>query len=231
MVPSVIGGALCLLASLDALVGAAWYLPLGLAAAGVGILVGVRRRIFRPGVTRSGHEVICRYVPWYEGNAYGAVVVLTLFGVAMVRAGYAPGYPMWFRFGGLVVLGGGMLALYGVIRMWRRCFLRITSSALTVRVAKGDATDLRRKQVKSINPKVVRNAVNGAESLQVEITYDAADSSSDQLKTVLLGQQLSVEPVNLLNALMTWKNLGEGDSGELLERIERILRDGPTAGV
>lgn len=46
------GGALCLLAVINLLVGAAWYLPLGVAATGGIILVG-QRRIFRAGVDRN----------------------------------------------------------------------------------------------------------------------------------------------------------------------------------
>ncbi|MGV0623900.1 hypothetical protein ABVK32_28825, partial [Mycobacterium kansasii] len=48
------GGALCLLAGINVLVGSAWYLPVGAAAVGVGIIYGSGRRIFGAGVRRTG---------------------------------------------------------------------------------------------------------------------------------------------------------------------------------
>jgi hypothetical protein len=48
---------------------------------------------------------------------------------------------------------------------------------------------------------------------------------------VVLGLQLSVQPVDLLNALVAWKDGARDDPSELLDRIEGILRGRSTAGV
>jgi len=61
------------------------------------------------------------------------------------------------------------------------------------------------------------------QSLQVEIAYQPIDSSSDTTQNVLLGLQLTVQPDNLLNALVAWKDATTDDPSELLDRIERIL--------
>jgi hypothetical protein len=209
--------------------GAPWYLSL-FGACIVFMLVLGRRRIFRTGITRTTSEIVCRYIPWYEGNAYVLNVGFPLIAVAMVAAGYAPGYPAWLRFGGFILLGLMPVIVFSVVSMWRRCFLRITPSALTVRLTapKEKPTTIRRELVESITPKIVPNRVSG-ESLQVEIAYRGVDLSSDATKTVMLGLQLSVQPVNLLNALATWKEATHDDPGELLDCIERILRGRSTA--
>jgi hypothetical protein len=41
---------------------------------------------------------------------------------------------------------------------------------------------------------------------------------------VLLGLQLTVQPDNLLNALVAWKDATADDQSGLLDRIEAILR-------
>jgi hypothetical protein len=221
-------GALCLLAGLNVAFGTAWYLCLGIAVTGGIIMVG-QRRIWRPGVSQSGGEIICRYIPWYEGNAYATIVLIPLLGVASLGAGFAPTNPAWLRLVGVILLGAGPLAVYGVVRMWRRCFLCVSSSALTARLAKGETTEIRRARVKSITPKMVPNGVSGA-SPQVEITYHATDSNRGAAKTMLLGTQLTVQPINLLNALIAWRDDTQDDPHEFLDRVERILRGCSMAG-
>lgn len=218
------GCAVCLLAALNVLLGTAWYVSAGITAVGVIIILG-RRQIFRAGVNRTADEIVCRYIPWYEGSAYTLNVALPLMAIAMIAAGYAPGNPAWLRYGGIVLLVLTPLFVYSALRMWRRCFLRIAPSALTVRLAgpKDQGTEIPRERVQSITPKMIPNSVNGLPSLQVEIAYRAADSSSDALRTVLLGLQLTVQPDNLLNALVAWKDATDDDPSDLLDRIERIL--------
>ena len=225
------GGALCLLAVISLLVGAAWYLPLGVAATGGIILVG-QRRIFRAGVDRTGDEIICRYIPWYEGNACIGIVLLALMGVSSLGAGYAPGNPAWLRFTGFLLLGVIPLTIWGVVRMWLRSLLCFSPSILTVRLAErgSELTEIRREQVQSIEPKLVPLPPR-AQALQVEITYRPVDISGGATKTVLLGLRLTVQPVNLLNALVAWKDGAHDNPSELLDRIERILRGQSTAGV
>jgi hypothetical protein len=224
------GGALCLLAVVDTLTGIQWYWSVGMLCTVFFIIVG-RRRIFRAGVTRTSDEIVCRYLPWYEGNAYGLSVAFPLMGVAMIAAGYAPGNPAWLRYGGIFLVGLTPLFTFATVSMWRRCFLRITPSALTVRLVapKDEPTEIRRERVESITPKIVTDAVG--ESLQVEIAYHTGDLITDATKTVLLGAQLSVQPINLIHALVAWKDATHYDPGDLLDRIEGILRGRSTAGV
>jgi hypothetical protein len=224
-------GFLCLFTVVATLTGLQWYWSL-IGVCTVSILIMGRRRIFRAGVTRTADEIVCRYVPWYEGNAYTLNVLGPLMGVAMVAAGFTPGNPVWLRFGGIILLGLTSLFTFAAVRMWRRCFLRFTPSALTVRLAapKDEPTEIPRERVESIVPKIVPNGVSG-QSLQVEIAYHSGDLSSDPTETVLLGLQLSVQPNDLLNALMAWKDGAHDDPSELLDRIDRILRGRSMAGV
>jgi hypothetical protein len=83
------GGALCLLAVVDTLTGIQWYWSVGMLCTVFFIIVG-RRRIFRAGVTRTSDEIVCRYLPWYEGNAYFLNLGFPLMGVAMIAAGALP---------------------------------------------------------------------------------------------------------------------------------------------
>ncbi|ORV59442.1 hypothetical protein AWC03_12985 [Mycobacterium europaeum] len=218
------GGFLFLTAGINVLIGSAWYLCLGVGVAG-GIIVVGRRRIFRAAVSRSGDAIVCRYIPWYEGNAYSTLVLIPLMGVASLAAGYAPGNPTWLRVTGIIVLGVTPLTLYGVVHMWLRSLLCITPSMLTVRLAerRSELMEIRRELVESIEPKPTPQPAGG-EWLQVGITYRPVDAGGVATTTVVLGLRLSVEPINLINALIAWKD-GNGDSpSELLDRIEGILR-------
>lgn len=225
------GGVLFLVTAVATGAGAPWYLSLIGFCTAIIFILG-RRRIFRPGVNRSRHEIICRYIPWYEGNAYVLNLLIPLMGVAAVGAGYAPGNPAWLRYAGIILLVLTPLFVFSALRMWRRCVLRISPSALTVRLAapKDELTEIRRDSVLSIEPKIYPNGMTG-QSLQVEIAYRAADLNSDTTKTVLLGLQLSVQPVNLLNALVAWKDGDNNNPSELLDRVERVLRGRSMAGV
>ncbi|OBL01707.1 hypothetical protein A5646_18995 [Mycobacterium sp. 1245499.0] len=222
------GGALCLMAVIDSVVGARWSLALAVAVVGGVILIG-QRRILRAAVSRTGDEIVCRYIPWYEGSAYTVTLLLLLMGVAMVDLGFAPGNPAWLRYGGFLLLSVTPLTVWGVVRMWRRCLLRFGPRTLTVRLVDrgSELTEIRRELVHSIEPKIVPNGVSG-QSLQVEIAYRAADLTS---KTVLLGLQLSVQPINLFHALLAWKDGAADAPSELLDRVERILRGHSTADV
>lgn len=224
------GAFLGLLAGITALVGSAWYLPLGVAAVG-GIIVVGQRRIFRAAVSRSGDEIVCRYIPWYEGNAYTTLVLIPLMAVVSLGAGYAPGNPAWLRFTGIVILGVTPLTFYGIVRMWRRSLLRITASMLTAGLVEraSDVFDIRRELVESIAPQPVPNPASGA--LQVAITFRPVDAGTDATKTVMLGPRLSVQPINLLNALAAWQDGAGDDPSVLLDRIERILRGHSAAHV
>lgn len=223
------GGALCLVAVIDALVGARWSLAVGGAVIGAVILIG-QRRIFRAAVSRTGDEIVCRYIPWYEGSAYSTTLLLPLMGLAMVDLGSTPGNPAWLRYGGFLLLGVTTLTVWGVVRMWRRCLLCITPSVLTVQLVDrgSELTEIRRELVESIEPRIVP-LPRGAQSLQVAVTYWPVAVGGDATKTLLLGLQLTVQPINLLHALVTWKDGARENPGELMDRVERILR-GQSAG-
>ncbi|ORB73160.1 hypothetical protein [Mycobacterium scrofulaceum] len=220
------GGALCLLAGVNVLVGSAWYLSLGVAATGIAIAYGSGRRVFAAGVRRTGEEIVCRYIPWFEGNAYSVLVLIPLIAVAMVAAGHAPGNPAWLLYGGIILLAISALMLIVTLWIWRRSLLRITPSALTVRIPErgGASTDIRREEVRSIAPKLVRNVAAGTESLQTEVVYQPAEAGSDTTAAVMLGQYLTVQPASLGEALAAWKDGAHAGPGELMDRIERILR-------
>jgi hypothetical protein len=211
--------------------GLQWYWSLVVFCVACLIILG-RRRIFRAGVSRTADEIVCRYIPWFEGNASFLNVGLPLIAVASIAAGFAPDNPAWLRFTGIILLGLTPICTLAAVRMWRRCFLRITPSALTVRLAapKDGPIEIQREHIQSITPKMVPNGVSG-ESLQVEIAYHTTDSSSDTTKTVMLGLQLTVQPINLARALVVWKDATHDDPGELVDRIDRILRGRSMAGV
>ena len=184
------------------------------------IIVVGQRRIFRAGVSRSGEEIVCRYIPWYEGNAYGALVLIPLMGVAAIAAGHAPGNPAWLRVTGIIILGVTPLTVDGIVRMWRRSLLAMTPLMLAERGS--ELTDIRRELVESIEPKLVAQPVSG-KWLQVATTHRPLDVGGDSTKSVLLALRLSVQPVNLLNALVVWKDGAYDNPSELLDRVERVL--------
>ncbi|OBH71043.1 hypothetical protein A5684_21905 [Mycobacterium intracellulare] len=218
------GGTLCLLTVVAAQAGLQWYWSVVVLCGAILIVLG-RRRIFRAGVTRTHDEIVCHYVPWYEGNAYFLNVLLPLMGVAMIAASNGSGNPAWLGFGGIILLVLTPLFVFSAVRMWRRCLLRISPSVLTIRLAgfKDQLTEIRRECVTSIEPKIVPNGMSG-QSLQVAIAYRAADLGNDATKTVLLGLQLTIQPINLLNALIAWKDGAHENPCELLDRVEGILR-------
>jgi hypothetical protein len=225
------GGALVLMAGLNVLIGSAWYLSLGVAVT-AGFIINGQRRIFHVGVTRMDDEVVCRYIPWYEGNAYSALVLIPLMGVAMGAAGRVPGYPAWLLLGGVFLfIVVTPLVVYGIVRMWRRSILRITPSTLTVRLAErgSELTEIRREQIESIEPRIV--PLPYAKSLQIAITYRPAGDGSDTTSTVIIGLRLTVRPVNLLHALVAWRDGANENPSELLDRVEQLLRGRSTAGV
>ena len=111
-----------------------WYPAVVLLIVAVTFVLG-RRRIFRADITRTADdEIVCHFIPWYEGDVYVLNIALPLMAVAAIAASYAPGYPVWLRYGGFLLLALMPLLTSGNYRMWRLSILRITPSALTVRI-------------------------------------------------------------------------------------------------
>ncbi|MDR3664359.1 MAG: hypothetical protein P4L86_28915 [Mycobacterium sp.] len=227
MLRYILGAGACLLAGINVLIGSAWYISFIIGVAGVGLIYGSGRRTFRAGVSRTGDQIVCRYIPWYEGNAYVFGILLPLMGIAGIAAGSAPGHPpAWLWYGGIVLLCISALLIAVTVFIWRRSLLRFTPSELTLRLAErgSELTDIPREHVKSIEDKLVPNASAGTESLQVEVVYYPVGVSNGTTKTVMLGTYLSVQPINLANALVAWKEGAYSDPSELMDRIEGILR-------
>lgn len=220
-----LGMACVLVAVLAFLKGLAWYWVV-ICFCGASFAVVGKRRILRPGVSRTSEDIVCRYVPWYEVGAYLLNFALPLMGIAAVYAGYVPGNPVWLRYGGILLLLATLLMMYATFRMWRRCSLRFTPSTLTIRVAdpKIRPGELPRERIEAITPKWIANSVSGVKALQVEIAYRSDDPTTDKTETVMLGLQLTVEPINLYGALVTWKDGADANPSQLLDRIEQLLR-------
>lgn len=219
----VVAGVLCVVGVWTVSAGLHWYWAIFIICLAFVVAIG-RRTLFRAGVSRTPHGIVCRYIPWYEGSAYFLNLGLPLMAVAMISASYDPSNPVWLRFGGIILLILMPIVVYSYVTMWRGCSLEISPSALTVRLAasKDGPIELSRGRVRSIEPRMVPNSVSGARSLQAEISYSAVEESAD-VKTVLLGLQFTVEPHNLLDALVAWKDNPGDDPDELMDRIERIL--------
>src|SRR5690625_417078 len=104
--------ALLLLMPVAMRAGLQWYWSVVNLCTALTIVYG-HRRIFRPGVSRTADEVICRYVPWFEGNAYMAIAIIPLMGAAMTAAGWEPSNAAWLRFAGSPLPGLRPLILWG----------------------------------------------------------------------------------------------------------------------
>lgn len=225
---SAASAALCLAAVWAVSRGLHWYWATFIVSLAFVIAIG-RRSIFRIGVSRTPYDIVCRYIPWYEGSAYFLLAGLPLIAVAMISASYDPPNPVWLRFGGIILLVLMPVVVYSYVTIWRRSSLQISPSALTVRLAasKDGPVDIPREHVRSITPKLVPNSVSGAKALQVEISYDPSNPNCAS-SSVLLGLQLTVQPNNLLDALLVWRAAVEADPRDLMDRVEHILRYGTT---
>ena len=80
-----------------------------------------------------------------------------------------------------------------------------------------------RERIQSLEPKHVPNPVRG-QALQVEITYRAGDFSGDVTNTVLLGAYLTVEPTDLVNGLVVWRDVARDSQTGLMDQVDQMLR-------
>jgi hypothetical protein len=214
-------------------------LVVGLAAGGLLIISGAftfwgNRRILPVAVSRESGAVVCRYIPWLELNSYTVFLLLPILGITGIVLGLEPGRPVWLVFAGLLALGGVVRAGYAVGRMWRRCLLRITPTALTVRLpARGSQlTEIARSRIESITDAQaeVSAAIIPVNVTQIFIAYQPADPGTATTQTVLIGpppgktaMQVSVHQPNMITALQAWKDADPDDPG-LMDRVEAILR-------
>jgi hypothetical protein len=214
-------------------------LVVGLTATGLSIISGAftfwgNRRILPVAVSREGGAVVCRYIPWLELNSYTVFLLLPILGITGIVLGLEPGRPVWLVFAGLLALGGVVVAGYFVGQMWRRCLLRITPTALTVRLpARGSQlTEIARSRIESITDAQaeVSAAIIPVNVTQIFIAYQPADPGTATTQTVLIGpppgktaMQVSVHQPNMITALHAWKDGDPNDPG-LMDRVEAILR-------
>ncbi|MEI7862924.1 MAG: hypothetical protein WCJ21_09855 [Planctomycetota bacterium] len=218
--------------------GQRWYWVLGPVVVGLALLLGFGR-LFGVGITRTPNDVVCRYVPWFEGNSFFTIVLLPLLGlafVAMANGGeslrrLSPGV---MRFLGVALLSLGLLFLWAALRQWRRCRLDIGRSALTVGVIKPGSTPIviRRGEVEAISTHAVTPGNQTIlKATQVAIAFRGT-SPGTATETIQIGPmrdseeaglQLSVKPENLARALVDWKD-GSADDPKLLDRVEALLR-------
>jgi hypothetical protein len=214
-------------------------LVVGLTATGLLIISGAftfwgNRRILPVAVSREGGAVVCRYIPWLELNDYMRFLLLPILGICFVVGGLGPGRPVLLVFAGLFTLGIVVVAGYFVGQMWRRCLLRITPTALTVRLpARGSQlTEIARSRIESITDAQaeVSAAIIPVNVTQIFIAYRPADPGTATTQTVLIGpppgktaMQVSVHQPNMITALHAWKDGDPNDPG-LMDRVEAILR-------
>ena len=231
-----LGGAFLLLAALGG--PGPLFLVVGGAAGGLLIISGAftflgNRRIPLIGVSREGGAVVCRYIPWYELNAYMMFGALPLLGISAFVAGLQPGRPGWLMVAGLLILGIVVLAGFFAVQMWRRSLLRISPTTLTVQLpARGSQlTEIPRSGIESITDAQaqVGAAFAPATVTQIAIAYQPANTNG-ATQTVLIGpppgktaMQVSVHQPNMITALQAWKNGDPTDPG-LMDRVEAILR-------
>jgi hypothetical protein len=161
-------------------------------------------------------------------------LLLPILGITGIVLGLEPGRPVWLVFAGLLALGGVVVAGYFVGQMWRRCLLRITPTALTVRLpARGSQlTEIARSRIESITDAQaeVSAAIIPVNVTQIFIAYQPADPGTATTQTVLIGpppgktaMQVSVHQPNMITALQAWKDADPDDPG-LMDRVEAILR-------
>ncbi|MEI8080340.1 MAG: hypothetical protein WCI74_00645 [Actinomycetes bacterium] len=223
--------------------GAPWGQTVGIASLGVMLFVfSQKRRFLKLAIARSNDGIICRWVPWYDSNLI-LIFLMGLFGVAMCSAGPGAG-----RVLGFLALALVLPSLYFAVPMWRKAILVIGPSTLSLRLPRrgSQLTKIPRERIESITPKtsyvggISANAIlfilllpggrNSLNTLQVEIVYTTAESPSAST-TVLIGMparkngmQVCVKSVNLLQALLVWKEGSIADPTKLLAQVESILR-------
>jgi hypothetical protein len=229
---NVVGVIMVVLGVVAAANGWGWFFLLFGLSLGLIFMFGFpQSRVLKAGISRTP-EIVCRYVPWFQGNFY-VLVALPLLVISGTGLGLTTGWDAENIVGaiaGIVLLALAVSGFRSQARLWRRCRLRIGQSELAIEVIKAGAAPIviPREAVQAINTKIVDDGgVDGSPTRYVALVYGGGGG---QPETIHIGRQraesgllLSVKPQNLERALAAWKN-GGSDDPELLDRVEAILR-------
>jgi hypothetical protein len=229
---NVVGVIMVVLGVVAAANGWGWFFLLFGLSLGLIFMFGFpQSRVLKAGISRTP-EIVCRYVPWFQGNFY-VLVALPLLAISGTGLGLTTGWDAENIVGaiaGIVLLALAVSGFRSQARLWRRCRLRIGQSELAIEVIKAGAAPIviPREAVQAINTKIVDDGgIDGSPTRYVALVYGGGGG---QPETIHIGRQkaesgllLSVKPQNLERALAAWKN-GGSDDPELLDRVEAILR-------
>jgi hypothetical protein len=207
-----------------------WFLAVVGAVIAVLLLLG-NSPLFKVAINREPDAIACRYVPWYEPGPVAAVPALAVSGILGLALAFQPGNSPVFAVFGVALLALTPVVALKFLRGYRRCFLRITPTALRVPDPGREwaVTDIPRERIQSIAPAGEAAGFGSSTYRVTDITYGTGDSGS-AARTVRVGQApaedtvwLTLDPSNLRLALHAWKDGDPNDPG-LMDRVEAILR-------
>ena len=232
----VVAGTVGAIISLVSVVAAAYgesrfFIILGGFSLGLMFLFGIPpSRVLRAGISRTPTEIVCRYIPWYQGNFFLLCVALPLLGISALGLGFGLGVGgILDAIAGIVLLALTLPSFRSQARLWRRCQLRIGRSELAIEVIQAGAAPISipRQAFQAIDTKTVDVGTDGSTARYLALVYGGGGG---QPETIQIGRQtaesgllLSVKLQNLERALAAWKD-GGSDDPELLDRVEAILR-------
>ena len=211
--------------------GWSWFFLLFGLSLGLIFMFGFpQSRVLKAGISRTP-EILCRYVPWFQGDFYVLVASLLLV-ISVIGLGLSKGWDAENIVGaiaGIVLLALAVSGFRSQARLWRRCRLRIGQSELAIEVIKAGAAPIvvPREAVQAINTEIVDGGIDGSTTRYLALVYGGGGGQPETIHigrhTAESGLLLSVKPQNLERALAAWKD-GGSDDPELLDRVEAILR-------
>lgn len=208
--------------------GAVRGMPLSLSflliAIALTMFVGLGRPLYRAAVyRRSPDEILCRFIPWYQSSHLAASLGFPIIGIATIAQGREPDSPFWVLWLGIIAFVIGVVLALSALLAWVANRLVITPSALSIRIIFRRELNIPRERVQGITGKSERTGATGAPRLHVDLTYSPEDASDTSATIPRLDGQFTVDPVNLVAALQTWKGGDPNDPG-LLDLVEKLLR-------
>jgi hypothetical protein len=210
-----------------------WFLAVVGAVIAVPLLLG-NSPLFKVAINREPDAIACRYVPWYEPGPVAAVPALAVSGILGLALAFQPGNSPVFAVFGVALLALTPVVALKFLRGYRRCFLRITPTALRVPDPGREwaVTDIPRERIQAIGPATDAVGFGSTNLLLTEIVYGGGDLGSGAARRVQLGPApaegtvwLSVKPDHLLTALQRWKE-GDPRDPHLLDHVDAVLREG-----